>query len=227
MAISASGKYPHESSPNRSLERALRLLTVVAEAPRGSTLVAAARAAELAPSTASRLLGTLERTGFVTRCEHGVYRAGPELSRLGRLGELERSLPELAQPILDRLAMWTGESSYLAVAVDDRWAAYAASAPSPRSIRHVSWGDSPVPRRGSAAGAVLAGAVAPYDTVTVSDGVEDDTTAVATPVLLGGTVVAALNVVAPTFRAGPTETEAISACVLRAAAELHDALNKL
>ncbi len=67
----------------RSVERALRLLIVVAETATGVGLVDAARTVGLAPSTATRILRTLETTGFVERAADGTYVAGPQIVRLG------------------------------------------------------------------------------------------------------------------------------------------------
>jgi len=66
----------------RTVERALSLLADVCE--KGSTTLAdASRAVDLAPSTALRLLRTLESSGFVRRDEEGSYRAGSRLMQLG------------------------------------------------------------------------------------------------------------------------------------------------
>ncbi|MBN3585754.1 helix-turn-helix domain-containing protein, partial [Algoriphagus aestuarii] len=66
----------------RTVERALALLSVVCEGER-PTLAVAARAVELAPSTALRLLRTLEQAGFILKEDDGTYRAGPRLVQLG------------------------------------------------------------------------------------------------------------------------------------------------
>ena len=59
------------------MERALTLLSAVAQ--EGGTLSQLARAAELSPSTASRLLATLVSQELVRRDEHGQYHAGARL----------------------------------------------------------------------------------------------------------------------------------------------------
>ncbi|HEY4280680.1 MAG TPA: helix-turn-helix domain-containing protein, partial [Conexibacter sp.] len=71
---------PESLAPTRAVDRALGLLSATVEAP--SPLTELARGAELAPSTASRLLGALQRHGFVRRGEDGRFRSGPELVRL-------------------------------------------------------------------------------------------------------------------------------------------------
>jgi IclR family transcriptional regulator, acetate operon repressor len=180
----------------RSVERALRLITAAAEAPDGIGLVDAARLTDLAPSTATRILRTLE----VARREDGAYVAGIELVRLGALQASESPLLGAAQPHLDALASVTGESCYLAVAVDQTWATYVRMTQSSRSVRHVSWLGQRIPRATSAVGAALAGTLDARGVAIVKDGVEPGTTAIAIPIRDRHSIVAAINVVGPSFR---------------------------
>ena len=189
-----------EEPTNRSVERALRLITAAVEAPDGIGLIDAARLADLAPSTATRILRTLEGAGFVTRRDDGAYRAGVELIRLGALTASSSPLLTAAQPHLDELTATTGESSYLTIALDRTWASYVRMAQSSRSVRHVSWLGRRIPRASSAAGAALAGRVNNRGVAIVTDGVEPDTTAIAIPVREQDSIVAAINVVGPSFR---------------------------
>jgi IclR family transcriptional regulator, acetate operon repressor len=184
----------------RSVERALRLITAAVEAPDGIGLIEAARLAELAPSTATRILRTLEEARFVARRNDGAYVAGLELIRLGALHASASPLLNAAQPHLDSLALATGESCYLAIAVDRNWATYVRMAQSTRSIRHVSWLGRRIPRATSATGAALAGKLGANGVAIVRDGVEPDTTAIAVPVCDHDAIVAAINVVGPSFR---------------------------
>jgi IclR family transcriptional regulator, acetate operon repressor len=190
---------PPESSI-RSVERALRLITAAAEAPDGIGLVDAARLTDLAPSTATRILRTLEAARFVARRHDGAYVAGIELVRLGALQTSESPLLAAAQPHLDTLAAVTGESCYLAVAVDQTWATYVRMTQSSRSVRHVSWLGRRIPRDTSAVGAALAGTLDARGVAVTKDGVEPDTTAIAIPIRDGNSIVAAINVVGPSFR---------------------------
>jgi IclR family transcriptional regulator, acetate operon repressor len=192
---------PDASEPTiRSVERALRLITAAVEAPDGIGLIEAARLTELAPSTATRILRTLEAARFVARREDGAYIAGMELIRLGALQAAESPLLSAVQPHLDQLANATGESCYLAVAVDRTWATYVRMAQSSRAVRHVSWLGRHIPRATSAVGAALAGTIDAHGVAIVDDGVEPDTTAIAVPVRDGETIVAVINVVGPSFR---------------------------
>ena len=184
----------------RSVERALRLITAAVEAPDGIGLIEAARITDLAPSTATRILRTLEAARFVARRDDGAYVAGIELIRLGALQASESPLLSAAQPHLDRLATATGESCYLAIAVDRNWATYVRMAQSSHAVRHVSWLGRRIPCASSAVGAALIGSVGPNGVAIVNDGVEPDTTAIAVPIRDGETIVAAINVVGPSFR---------------------------
>jgi IclR family transcriptional regulator, acetate operon repressor len=185
----------------RSVERALRLITAAVEAADGINLVEAARLTELAPSTATRILKTLENSRFVARREDGAYVAGAELLRLGALHASESPLLNAAQAHLDALAAATGESCYLAIAVDRQWATYIRMTQSTKSLRHVSWLGRRIPRSSSAVGAALAGNTDARGVAIVHDGVEPDTTAVAVPLRdQGGIIVGALNIVGPSFR---------------------------
>jgi IclR family transcriptional regulator, acetate operon repressor len=184
----------------RSVERALRLITAAVEAPDGIGLIEAARLTDLAPSTATRIFRTLEAARFLARRDDGAYVAGMELIRLGALQASESPLLSAVQPHLDRLAISTGESCYLAIAVDRTWATYVRMAQSSRSVRHVSWLGRRIPRATSAVGAALDGTVGARGVAIVNDGVEPDTTAIAVPVRDGENIVAVINVVGPSFR---------------------------
>ncbi len=210
----------------RSVERALRLVAVAAEAADGIGLAEASRAAGLAPSTATRILRTLEATGFVARRDDGAYVAGGELIRLGALHSSASPLLTAAQPHLEALAVATGESCYLAIAIDDDWATYVRMAQSTRSVRHVSWLGRRIARATSAAGAALAGRVDHRGVVVVTDGVEPDTTAIAVPVWDRSAITAAINVVGPSFRMSPAGHGPIVAAALTAAGALHSAIDR-
>jgi IclR family acetate operon transcriptional repressor len=204
----------------RSVERALRLLVVAAESAEGIGLVDAARAVQLAPSTVTRMLRTLESSGFVRRREDGNYVAGTELIRLGALHGSESPLQRLVQPHLDRLAATTGESCYLAVPLDDEWATYVRTSPSSRAVRHVGWLGRRIPRAGSAVGAALEGRIGTSGAAIVNAGVEADTTAIAVPIRANGTIVGAINVVGPSFRMNKSTQHDIAAAAVAAAAAL-------
>lgn len=160
----------------RSIGRVLDMLEIVL-ADQGCNLTTAAAASGLTPTTALRHLRALEARGYVTRDGDGRFWSGPTFSRLAAAaregGPIDRLLA-VAQSHLDRLAVETGESSYLAVA-DGTIATYVASAESDRAIRHVGWVGQNVTLEGTAVGAAL---TAPGTTVVRTGAVEPDITAI-------------------------------------------------
>ena len=96
-----------------SVARALALLDALAEGPAGVN--ALARRIGVNPSSASRLLATLERGGLVTREPGGPYRLGLHLVALADrvLGGLD--VRDLARPQLQALVEETGETATLSV----------------------------------------------------------------------------------------------------------------
>src|ERR1700712_1952695 len=66
----------------RAVERAMDLLAQVCDHG-GIGLADCARRSQLAPSTALRLLRTLESSGWVTRDDRGLFQAGVRLIQLG------------------------------------------------------------------------------------------------------------------------------------------------
>jgi IclR family transcriptional regulator, acetate operon repressor len=112
-----------QSSPGtQTIDRAAQLLTLVLEAeePRGLTELAGDAA--LPKSTASRLLGALERQGLVQqRGRRGSFEPGPVMLRFAHRGQLV----ELAQPHLEVLSQASGETINLAV-------------PSPLGVEHLA-----------------------------------------------------------------------------------------
>jgi len=214
------GVTERDESTIRSVERALRLLVVAAESDNGIGLVDASRAVQLAPSTVTRMLRTLESSGFVRRRDDGNYVAGAEVIRLGALHSSEAPMSRLAQPHLDQLASTTGESCYLAVPLDHDWATYVRMAASSHALRHVGWLGRRIPRTGSAVGAALDGRLGSDGAAIVHAGVEADTTAIAVPIRSNGVIVAAINVVGPSFRMNRATQHEISGAAVAVAAAL-------
>jgi IclR family acetate operon transcriptional repressor len=96
----------------QTIDRAAQLLTLVLEAEHPRALAELADDAALPKSTASRLLGALERQGLIQqRGRRGSFEPGPVLRRFAHRGQLV----ELAQPRLDALSAASGETVNLAV----------------------------------------------------------------------------------------------------------------
>jgi IclR family acetate operon transcriptional repressor len=99
-----------------AIDRAAQLLTLVLEAERPRALGELAGDLELPKSTASRLLGALERQGLVEqRGRRGRFGPGPVLLRFAHRGVADRHLAELAEPHLNTLASASEETINLAV----------------------------------------------------------------------------------------------------------------
>ena len=106
----------------QTIDRAAQLLTLVLEAERPRALTELADDAALPKSTASRLLGALERQGLIQqRGRRGRFEPGPVLLRFAHRGQLV----ELAQPYLERLSATSGETINLAM-------------PGPLGVEHLS-----------------------------------------------------------------------------------------
>jgi IclR family acetate operon transcriptional repressor len=102
-----------QASPGtQTIDRAAQLLTLVLEAERPRALTELADDAALPKSTASRLLGALERQGLIQqRGRRGSFEPGPVLLRFAHRGQWV----ELAQPRLEALSAASGETINLAV----------------------------------------------------------------------------------------------------------------
>jgi urocanate hydratase len=181
------------------VERALALLSAVCT-DGAISLSDAARLVDLSASTALRLLRTLEASGFVSRDPGGNFRPGASVIQLGALALGHESLVSLCTPAMKELVAKTGESCYLSIAGTGDTGIYIAIVEGTHSIRHASWVGRSIPLEGSAAGKVLTGGESERGVAVMRSGVEDDVTAVAAPVIMGGRTVAALSIVAPSYR---------------------------
>ncbi|SDN73524.1 transcriptional regulator, IclR family [Cryobacterium flavum] len=209
-------------STTRTAERALTLLSVVCEG--GSvTLGDAAKAADLSPSTALRLLRTLESTSFVRRDDAGLYRPGTAIVRLGVLALSQESLVAVCREPMNRIVGETAESVYLSVAAAAGQGLYIAIVEGTHSVRHANWVGRRFPLESSASGRVLAGATGDSGYCVVSDGVEQDVTAIAVPIRVGERVVGALSVVVPSYRVTPSSIEHMARVLLTESSALYRA----
>lgn len=187
-------------SSTRTVERALALLATICERG-GANLADSARECDLAPSTALRLLRTLENTGFVAKEEAGgTYRPGSRLIQLGAQALSNESLIDFAKPVMEKLVAEVGESAYLSVEGHADTALYISIVEGTHSVRHASWVGRTVPLDTSAAGHALRGRVPAEGYVIVERGVEADVTAIACPVYSEARIVAALSLVVPSYR---------------------------
>jgi IclR family transcriptional regulator, acetate operon repressor len=111
-----------EFQGSQTIDRAAQLLTLVLEADQPRALSDLAGDAALPKSTASRLLGALERQGLIQqRGLRGSFEPGPVLRRFAHRGQLV----ELAQARMEALSAASGETVNLAV-------------PSPLGVEHLA-----------------------------------------------------------------------------------------
>jgi IclR family acetate operon transcriptional repressor len=183
----------------RTVERALAIVAAIGE-HRALTLADCSRACDLAPSTALRLLRTLESAGFVRRGDDSLYRPGPRLVQLGAHVLSSDSLVDICRPVMEQLAAGTGESTYLSVEGHGSTALYISIVDGTHSVRHTSWVGRTIPLACSAAGQALRGELPASGFATVEAGIESDVTALAAPIRSVHRIVAALSLVVPSYR---------------------------
>lgn len=183
----------------RTVERALALLGEVCL--EGSmTLSECARRTRLAPSTALRLLRTMEVSGFVARSADGTFHPGTRVVQLGALALGRQSLVAQVQPSLQRIVASTGESAYLVISGPSDTAVYLAMAEGTHAIRHTSWVGRAIELEDFAVGRALRGDVPSAGYVAERDRREPDITAIAAPIRWAAGIVGALNLLGPTYR---------------------------
>ncbi|MCT2007008.1 IclR family transcriptional regulator [Micrococcus lylae] len=212
------------SASTRTVDRALDLLAAVTERS-ALTLSDAARQTDLAPSTALRLLRSLEGAGLVTRDDDGRYRPGAQLIRLGARAFTREPLVELSGEPMRALAEKTGESVYLAIAGPADTAVYIAIVEGTHSVRHTNWVGRTVPLDGTAVGAVLRGEVEADSVAMIKDTVERDVTALSAPITVQGSPVGALSTLVPTYRCTDELAESCRQALVEATAQIADALS--
>ncbi|MGP0100717.1 MAG: IclR family transcriptional regulator, partial [Solirubrobacteraceae bacterium] len=119
--------------PVASVARALALLDALRESERDLGVNELARRIGVSPSTASRLLGTLESAGIVQRDGQGPFRLGLGLVTLADRVLARLDLRALARPVLVELMERTGETATLSVP-GEREAITVDSVPSQSSV---------------------------------------------------------------------------------------------
>lgn len=139
----------------RSAERMLRILEALAASDDGRTLAALSKEIETPKSSVLNLMRALTQGGYVEHSE-GYYRLGPSVFRLASAVLARRRFPEVALPILKRLADATGETAMISeMAQDGREFTYIAKAESRQSLRFAATVGDRRPLYSTAAGLVL------------------------------------------------------------------------
>lgn len=143
----------------QSLTRGLALLARLAETEHGATLTELAQATGLAPSTAHRLLGSLEAQRFACQnAETGRWSIGVAAFSVGQAFVRTRNHVALARPFMRRLVEEGGETANMAV--EDRGeAVYLAQIECDQMMRAFARVGARVPMHASGVGKALLAAL--------------------------------------------------------------------
>jgi IclR family transcriptional regulator, acetate operon repressor len=121
----------------QALTRAILILKAAAASSDGLTLTEIVRATGLAPSTAHRLLTTLQQDRFVQfDPSQGRWRVGLGAFTIGTAFRPARDIGRSARPFLRRLAETCGETANFAILEDDM-AVYLSQAPNREDVRTI------------------------------------------------------------------------------------------
>jgi DNA-binding IclR family transcriptional regulator len=222
-AMSSNGTTPKQNS-TRSVERALALLSAVAEGTTDGSLTDLARAVDLSPSTAGRLLNTLAQQGFVRRDDGSRYSPGARMKQIAAATLREEPLYELSGPHLLALAEETGETANLGVATDDGRVLYLRQVSSGQLVQTATWTGRTIPLESTALGRALAGEVAANGYV-ISRRDDSDITAIAAPIVNhDGKFVGAISINAPVYRTTKKAARAFGLALVGHAEEISLAL---
>jgi IclR family acetate operon transcriptional repressor len=99
-----------ETGGVQAVERAIEVLSALAEVSPSPTLQQLSERLGVAPSTIHRILTTLERTGMVERDPAGGYAPGPKIAELYQARSRDPDLRARALPLMQRLREVTGET---------------------------------------------------------------------------------------------------------------------
>lgn len=184
-------------------------------------------ATSLPRATTHRLARALERHGLVGRDVEGRFVLGDHLARLGRAAERRRgrSLVEVAGPALARLRDQTGESVQLYVPSGVSRVC-VASLESPHSLRTIVAIGATLPLDRGSAAKVLSGeraALARGWAESVEER-EKGVASVSAPVIVDGSVVAAVSVSGPIERTTRQPGRRYAGAVVAAASAVEQAL---
>jgi DNA-binding IclR family transcriptional regulator len=126
-------------SPAASVERALGILEHIAVSASGLTNSELSRRLQIPKSSASYILRTLERRGYLARdAESGKYRLGLKVLALGRGVRTGMDLRKVALPFLQQLVDRTHLTCHLAI-LDAGEAVYIEKVEAPGFIKMDTW----------------------------------------------------------------------------------------
>jgi DNA-binding IclR family transcriptional regulator len=204
----------------QTLDRGLRLLHLVADAPTGLTMTEAASRLGVGRAVVYRLAGTLTEHGLVRRDAAGRLRLGAGILHLAR--RAQPLLADAALPALRRLAEQVGATAHLTVADGGEALALAVVEPSWTQF-HVAYrtGSRHPLERGAAGRAILAGRAGEHGYVASAGELESGAHGVAAAVPGVEGLEASVGVVA----LAPLDADAVGPRVVATAAEIAQALS--
>jgi DNA-binding IclR family transcriptional regulator len=207
------------SETAQTLDRGLRLLHLVADAPAGLTMTEAATGLGVGRAVVYRLAGTLAEHRMIRRDAGGRLRLGAGLLLLAR--RAQPLLAEAALPALRRLAEQVGATAHLTIADAGEALALAVVEPSWTQF-HVAYrtGSRHPLDRGAAGRAILAGRQGSREYVTTAGELQSGAYGVAAPVPLTDGLEASVGVVA----LAPLPADSVGPQVVAIAAEIAAAL---
>jgi len=151
----AEGSPAHAAGGVKSLVRALSILVALAECGEGLTLAALSKRLGLPPSTAHRLLTTLQRQRFVRFDSTSMsWRIGVQAFTVGSAFAQSSDIVALTKPYMRRLMEQTGETVNLYV-LSGEGAICMAQVQSPQMIRAISRPGGALRMHRSAAGKAM------------------------------------------------------------------------
>lgn len=204
----------------QTLDRGLRLLHLVADAPGGLTISEAAVRLSVGRAVIYRLVTTLASHGMIRRDAAGRLRLGAGVLHLAR--RAQPVLVESALPILRRLAEQVGATAHLTIAEGDEAVAVAVVEPSWTQF-HVAYRTGSRHRidRGAAGRAILAGRAGEPGYLTTTGELQPGAVGVAAPITGLEGLEASVGVVA----LGPLDVDAVGPHVVAAAQALAGTLS--
>jgi DNA-binding IclR family transcriptional regulator len=202
----------------QTLDRGLRLLQLVADAP-GLTVTEAATRLGVGRAVVYRLVGTLAGHGLLRRDRDGRLRLGAGLLQLAR--RAQPLIADAALPALRRLAEEVGATAHLTVAEGAEAVALAVVEPTWTAF-HVAYrsGSRHPLDRGAAGQAIIAGRQGLHGPVATSGELQPGAYGVAAPVLGVEGLEASVGVVA----LAPLDVAAVGQRVVATASAVAGAL---
>jgi DNA-binding IclR family transcriptional regulator len=203
----------------QTLDRGLRLLYLVADAPDGLTVTEAAARLDLGRTVIYRLAGTLANHGMVRRDGSGRLRLGVGVLHLAR--RARPLIADAATAALRRLAEQVGATAHLTIAEGAEAVALIVVEPSWTAL-HVAYrtGSRHPVERGAAGRAILAGRRGETGWFTSAGELQPGAHGVAAPVPGVSGLECSVGVVA----LGPLDPDTVGPAVVAAAAAVAAAL---